>query len=95
VNFQSKIFDLVLKYRHQKVDLSNRVSIGGVDFWIFWIFDLLRRNLDWQKNSKTFLCRNEFSPKKVKKAMNRVNNFLLQIGRYGYQKIRNFTLISK
>jgi hypothetical protein len=28
-------------------------TLGGVDFCIFWIFDLLQRNLDWQKNSKT------------------------------------------
>jgi hypothetical protein len=28
-------------------------TLGGVDFWIFWIFYLLQLNLDWQKNSKT------------------------------------------
>jgi hypothetical protein len=28
-------------------------QVGGVDFWIFWIFDLLQLKLDWQKNSKT------------------------------------------
>jgi hypothetical protein len=30
-----------------------RYSVGGVDFWIFWIFDLLQLKIDWQKNSKT------------------------------------------
>jgi hypothetical protein len=28
-------------------------ALGGVDFWMFWIFNILQLNLDWQKNSKT------------------------------------------
>jgi hypothetical protein len=28
-------------------------TVGGVDFWIFWIFDLLQLAIDWQNNSKT------------------------------------------
>jgi hypothetical protein len=47
-------------------------GVGGVDFWIFWIFDLLQLILDLQNNSNAkvaigiflyfhvFLCGNEF-----------------------------------
>jgi hypothetical protein len=27
-------------------------EVWGVDFWIFWIFDLLQLAIDWQNNSE-------------------------------------------
>jgi hypothetical protein len=70
------------------------------------IFDLLQLNLYWQRNSKTkvekgcFIFMSSyaemsfFGPKKVE-SRSIVNNFCLQIGQHGFQKIRYFPLISK
>jgi hypothetical protein len=66
-------------------------------------------NLDWQKNSKTkvekafsFIFMSSypemsfFGPKKREKVLKYGPKYcFLQIGRHGYQKSRNFTLISK
>jgi hypothetical protein len=56
-------------------------ALGGVDFWIFCIFDLLQLNLDSQKTKKV--------SKKGQKYFCSSSRSIWD------QKIRNFTLISK
>jgi hypothetical protein len=81
-------------------------TLGEVDFWIFWIFNFLQFTIDWKNNCETkvekvflfhvlhvFLCGNEFFNLKNDKIGSKI--FFLEIGRYGVQKVRNFTLNSK
>jgi hypothetical protein len=75
------------------------IFIGEVDFWNFWLFNFLQFAIDGKNNSKTKVekvfffifmpsCA-EISFFLNKKSLNKVKK------RYGVQKIRNFTLISK
>jgi hypothetical protein len=53
----------------------------------------------WNSADYGFLCGSDFTPaefiRSKKNPLNRFKFFMLQIGQYGFQKIRYFTLISK
>jgi hypothetical protein len=79
-------------------------AVGGVDFWIVWIFNFLQQNLDCKtKVEKSFffiyMCSyaemSFWGPKKRKSHKIGSKLFFYERVDMAIKKIRNFTLISK